>query len=1113
MTTHAPFRPSLLAALLTLLFSLLNAQVSDLEAGFITPPDRAKPRTWLHAMSGNMSKEGMTKDLESIAAVGQGGVLLFNVANGIPYGDVPYGSDEHHHIIAHAAAECERLNLTFGVHNCDGWTSSGGPWITPEQSMKKIVWSDLVVDGGDIEVKLPQPTVHENYYGDLAVLAYPSSQDEITDASAPKPKITSSDKDFDPSGIVDGSDLDATDLRKRGDQNPWVMFDYGQEREIGAYEISYRGNSEHGLFEVSTDGKTFTKAGDLRKLNRIGKKRRFFNDTFDTIKARYFRFTFFKDTPIREIKLSLARPYHNYLGYSGLSTPGSYTDISAPRNTDEIINPDTLIDLTDSLDKDGVLRAKLPEGKWTILRFGYTSTGATNWPASKWGVGLECDKFSRPAFKIHFDAFSKIVIDNTKKVAPNAMQYLEIDSYEMGGQNWTDGFFDIFKNRKGYQLKKFLPLFAGRIVKSPEAVAGVAYDLNEVYCDLMTENYFKYCTELCHENGIQSYVEPYGSGPVSPLDISEHIDLPMTEFWMGRKNQKRLTGTIHGAHIYGKNIISAEAFTARPEVNWKNHPAMAKTWGDMSWVAGVNEFMFHRFVHQANTHLEPGLTMGFWGSHFDRTQTWWMNAGKEWFSYHARGSHLLRHGYHAADVLVFSGDIPHKDGFKRKDLSYDLPLGLNFDCTNARALRDRFTIKNQALVLPEGNAYRYLILEKSQIFTLPTLRRIKEIIDAGIPVIGKKPKRLAGYAVTAEQNAEFNKLCDEIWSQPNCHLKYDFSQVRPDFEVTDLKKGFIHRKNDDASIYFFYNETEDPVTYECNFRITGHLPELWNATTGEITKLARFKAEEDSTRVWLDLEGLESAFVVFREEAKDIPSITKVEGEHDISLKSPGVLEILTDTKENSSLTWSDGSISEIPASPLPAELDLSKDWTVEFLARHHFASKESFPELTDWKDHAKDDIKYYSGTAIYEKSFELPEVPKSGIRYILDLGSVDIVAEVSVNGQDSEVLWIKPFEIDITDHLKVGTNHLKIKLTNQWSNRLIGDENYPNQTDYKGASYNPKPDQLMPRWYVDNQPLPAGPRVTFDAGRFYKKGDELQPSGLKGPVKLKSKRILTIRK
>lgn len=1083
----------------------------NLEEEFKNPPKSAKPRTWMHAMSGNMSKLGMTKDLEALSAAGQGGILLFNIANGIPYGNVAYNSDKHHEILAHAAKECERLDLSFGVHNCDGWTSSGGPWIKPEESMKMVVWSETIVDGGEkAQYNLPQPTTHEGFFKDIAVIAYPAFNSEIIDATH-TPIITSSDKNFDTKLVTDTWNAAASTLKKVNNDKPWIVFDYGMQHEISSLYLSYFGEGKTGKLEISSDGKHFTHAQTLKNPTRIGKKKRIFNQQFKAIKAQYFRITFEDDIKIREVKLTATKPYKNYLGYSGLGQPGGYTDIKSDSNLDNIIDKTSIINLSSYMAKDGTLKTKLPQGKWMVMRFGYTSTGTTNWPASKWGKGLECDKFSRPALKKHFNAFAQKVIDNSKIDAPNALQYIEIDSYEMGGQNWTENFQQMFLKEKGYDIIPFLPVFAGRFVESAETVSGIAYDINDMYTNLMTNNYFKYFTELCNENGLKSYIEPYGSGPVSPLDISEHIDLPMTEFWMNRTSQKRLTGTIDGAHIYGKNIISAEAFTSRPDLNWKNHPALAKVWGDMAWVAGVNEFMFHRFVHQANTHVKPGLTMGFWGSHFDRTQTWWMNAGVEWFKYIARGSHLLRQGYPVADILVFAGDFPHKDGFKRKKLKYKIPTSLNYDCTNPHALLNRFTIKDKTLVLPEGNAYKYLVLQDVSIVTLSTLRRLKEIVDAGIPIIGTKPNKLPGYNVSSTEINEFKQLRNYIWNNPNCYTDFDFNQIQADFKIEGQSKPFVHRKTGETDIYFFYNEKKSTVHYECVFNINNKIPELWNANTGEITKLANFKTEGQNTRLWVTLKPEESAFIVFRETARNLKSVVGLNADNQFYFTKDNNLLVEFINKDAATVTFSDGSSKEIKKPTSEKPINLSENWNVQFLKEHGYAAQAKFTTLLDWKDSKKDDVKYYSGTAIYTKSFKMKRL-KKGKKYLLDLGEVDIVADVILNGKNVAVLWMPPFEVDITKFLKKGNNKLEIKVTNQWANRLIGDENYPKQYGgYQKSGYIPSNNSQMPDWYVNNEPMPSGPRTTFSSWDFYKKGDALLPSGLKGPVRIKSKNIISI--
>ena len=363
---------------------------SDLEKNFKDPPSSSKPRTWMHAMSGNMSKEGMTKDLESISEAGIGGVLLFNVTQGIPNGPVKYNSDLHHDIIKHAATECERLGLSFGVHNCDGWSSSGGPWITPEQSMKMVVWSEIMVEGGqNLEVELPQPTRREGFYRDIAVLAYPSMKSEMEDFSA-TPLITASDDDFDVS-LVSDLRIDAqSTLRKTEGKEAWIQYDYRKPHTIRSLHMVFEDRNGEASLQTSDDGKNFrTIKKDMYKV-RTGKGEWGIADHFEPMTARYFRLVLNQTMSIREARLMSTFTLQNFLGRSSLARTedARLEPIGSPEES-MVIRKEDVIDLTGKMNSEGVLSTGLPEGNWTVMRFGYSSTGAFNHPASDAGRGLE----------------------------------------------------------------------------------------------------------------------------------------------------------------------------------------------------------------------------------------------------------------------------------------------------------------------------------------------------------------------------------------------------------------------------------------------------------------------------------------------------------------------------------------------------------------------------------------------------------------------------------------------------------------------------------------------------------------------------------------------------
>jgi alpha-L-rhamnosidase/Glycosyl hydrolases family 2, sugar binding domain len=1053
------------------------------ETEFKNPSNQYRPRTWMHAMSANMSKEGLTKDLESMKAVGIGGLLLFNITQGIPNGRIVYNSTEHHAMITHAAKEAERLGLSFGVHNCDGWSSSGGPWVTPDMSMKMLVFTEQVVKGGGkTTIQLAKPTVRAGLYRDVAVLAYPSLPSEISDVDN-APTVTASDKNFE-TAVVNDQNLELeSSLKPAPKEKAWIQFEYGKPHTVRSFFALH--NSRNAVFElaISDDGINFSEPAVLKKV-RTGKGEWGQSLHFTPKTARFFRIYANETAKIKELKLSATLAPNNLLGRIGMDRAelNDLDPIGTP-TPDMVIDKNNIADLTNQFNtQHSTLETDLPAGNWTILRFGYTSTSAFNHPASSEGRGLEVDKFSRTAFKIHYDAFVKKVIDNSKKVAPNALQYIEIDSYEMGGQTWTDGLDHLFKAAKGYDLRAFLPLFAGRFVESADASEAVLADFRDLTCQLMTDNYFGYFQELCHLDGLKTYIEPYGFGPVNDLEVGGKADMPMGEFWMNR-NLTQVQSAISAGHIYGKNVISAESFTTEPSFNWKGHPALAKISGDKAWAAGINEFMFHRFAHQANSNVEPGMTMNRWGFHFDRTQTWWYNAGAAWFSYIARGSYLLRQGVPVADLLVFVGDVAPNSGVKENEFKPRLPDGLRFDVVNAEVLHKRILVKNGQMVLPEGTTYKVLVLKNSEKIKLQTLKRLHELAEQGVAIVGDKPVGLLGYNISASDKKAFEQLTAAIWSKPNVQAGFDWPtivekhQIEADFAIEGRNDiNFMHRKMPDSDLYFFYNPDSVARIFKVKFRVTGKMPALWNAMDGSVTKLSTFTQNGSYSEGTILLNAEASAFVVFSK---------------------------------------NDGSLAAVKGNALEQvnSLPISGNWTVQFNEKQGYGGTVALPNLMDWKDHPLDSIRYFSGTAMYKKTFSLPKNHvRANHRLLLDLGKVNIVATVKLNGKNLGVSWMPPFELDITEAAKAGENQLEIEVTNQWSNRLIGEERFP-ATD--GYQYGNDPfsvnhaDFKMPEWYVNNEPQPKGQRTTFTTADFYKATDELMPSGLLGPVQVKVLKVV----
>lgn len=1095
-----------------LIFLGCNSKGIDqsLEANFKNPPASCKPLTWMHAVSGNMTKAGLTKDLEAIAEVGLGGVLLFNVSHHVPAGDIVYNSAGHHEMLKHAAKECDRLDLTFGFHNCDGWSSSGGPWITPENSMKMVVWSETVVDGGSIKTRLSQPASRRDFYKDIAVVAYPSLSSEIVDFEA-KPRVISSDKNVDISKMIDSNPISEAII---SGENPWIQFDYGKLHTVQSFFMNVEDRWASAELWTSSDGVNFTFARDLYKQKTVHGHLDF-SDSFDPITARYFRIKLNRVTTIREVSLKSTFTIGKLLARTGINRIDDYklTDIGIP-DPKMHIHSNEIIDLSRQMDASGNLTATLPQGKYTILRFGYTTNGLENSPSSIEGRGLECDKFSKKALKSHYDAFISTAIYNLR--GTKSMQYMEIDSYEMGMQNWTDQLDSIFKAEKDYDLTKFLPLFAGRFMDNAETSEAVLGDFREVTCDLLTENYYGYFTELCHKDGLQTYFEPYGDGLINELDVAAKADINMGEFWLERE-VRMMNAAVSGSRIYGKNLISAESFTSIPKLNWKGHPAAVKLKGDSAWTDGVNQFMLHRFAHQANTHVAPGMTLGFWGFHFDRTNTWWYNGGAEWFKYMARGSYLLRQGNPVSDLLVFIGEGAPNAPFYRDDFEPNIPAETNFDCINADALINRIKVKNDRLVLPEGIEYKILVLKNCEKLSLRALEKIHEIALAGIPIAGLTTIEPKGYKTSKALMEQFAQLLSEIKNQAKIYAHYNWPTIfKANNLVTDLDiigrddMGYTHRKMADTDIYFFYNRENKAQLFECKFRVEGKIPELWNPVNGEVTKLGQFNRDNTRTTAWIKLEAEESVFVVFRESSKGVQTVSLEQNNYsnaEYVLNNSNQLVLNSSQKGTFSALMNNGEKSEIIIDHIDEPTSISGSWEVEFQKENGYEAIHTLSALSDWKNHTNDDIKYYSGTAIYRKSFNFLKSDKAHqTQYFLDLGKVHVIAQVTLNGKDLGVYWMPPFHIDISDALLDGENKMEVHITNQWTNRLIGDERFTATDGYKNTN------ERMPDWYVNNEHLPAGERSTFCTYPFYKKHSKLISAGLVGPVTIYEQRQITLK-
>ena len=851
-----------------------TAYALTLEEGFKTPPNSAKPHTWYHMMNGNVSKKGITCDFEALAKAGIGGVQMFDAGCAIPPGKLDFNSPAWFDMFLHAAKEARRLGLEICIPNCSGWSSSGGPWNMPSNGMKRVVYTETPVKGPlAFKGKLPRTDKDNGFYEDIAVLAFPTppadlaTYKDVKASIAGKSATLSSSKPFTVQGV--------------------------------SYRLSYPGtwSAAAGVtVEVSDDGKKFTQlekfTAQLAQSGVCDHSLRY-RPFVKPVTARAIRMSFATSHPI---KIAEVKP-ESKLRISDIKAKtfdirSRVTRDKAQASADQVVRMDKTLDLTSRLAADGTLAWDVPAGDWTIMRVGYICNGRCNHPASDHGRGLEVDKLSASAMDYHFDQYVARLCKHLGPLAGNVesgFNNILVDSYEVASQNWTQGFARTFEKRTGYSPIPWLPVFTGRVVGSMDESERFLEDFRRVVADLFAENYAGRLAELCHKHGLMLSIEPYGNAPCDNLQYGQDVDIPMAEFWSSAGNGDHGTATGNSkfaaylAHVWGRRYAATESFTASPEAGgrWQTTPFAIKAQGDRVFAQGINRIIYHRFTHQpwpGNKYL-PGMTMGRWGMHLDRTQTWWPLAG-DWFRYQARCQWMLQEGKFVADALFFCGEqAPNQggntDGAGASDMK--LPPGYDWDICATKAV-EMLKVENGRVVAPGGVSYALLILPPQETMSEKMLSTIERLLDDGAKICClTRPTRvpgLAGYPLASER---LRARAEKVWAKgvmtcrPAEALR--LLGIAPDFTSSenDPKKGavYIHRRNAAADWYFVALNNDKSKSFEASFRMSGRQPEIWNAEKGTICDAPQWREENGRTVVTLDFAPSGSAFVMFRRPAAD----------------------------------------------------------------------------------------------------------------------------------------------------------------------------------------------------------------------------------------------------
>lgn len=1018
---------------------------------FQSAPDSIQTSVYWYWLSGNVSKEGVIKDLEAMKKVGINRAFIGDIGlNDVPYGKIKFMSDEWWEIMHVALKTATRLNIKIGLFNGPGWSQAGGPWVKPEHAMRYLTSSQQMVKGPALfNQQLVKPNKN---FQDVKLLAYPVPADFYSDMSAVKPKISSAQGIDSLGNLMDKNE--ATAIRfKRGQEfsidfkTPALFTLRSLNLSILHRAVYFEGELQIKKGDTYTNVKHFIVDRRAPALNFGFLPWATSAVAIPEVTGTDFRIVITKiseDGGISELKLSSTPVVDGYMEKT-LAKAWQTEDLiwdayvwgpQKKEPSDYVIDPAKVVDLSGKMTADGTLNWKVPAGNWIIERTGMTTTNTQNVPATPEATGLETDKMSKAHIATHFDAYVGQVLKRIPAADRKTLSVVVADSYETGSQNWTDSLLQEFKTKYHYDATPFIPVLQGKVVGDALRSDRFLWDLRRLIADDAAFKYVGGLTEVSHKHGLTTWLENYGyfGFPGEFLQYGGQADEIAGEFWLdGRLGTVENRAASSAAHIYGKTKVSAESWTSAGAA-WRSHPASLKARGDRFFTDGINNTLLHVFIHQPEENPKPGISAWF-GTEFNRGNTWFYEMDG-FLSYVKRCNMMLQQGQYVADAAYFIGeDAPKLMGITDPQL----PAGYSFDYINADIIKGRLTVKDGRLYLPNGINYGILVLPKINTMRPELLKKIKELVNSGAVILGPKPERSPSLENYPNADLEVKSIADELWGKrgapTNSINKYGKGMVIsgltmqealntlnliPDFK-TDKNDGtlFIHRKLTDGSVYFVSNQKNESIDIQATFRTAGKKPELWDPVTGKVRLLPDFSQTKNTTTIPLRLAANESAFVVFR----------------------------------------NDGTTDEPGKSNYPvAESTLAVDqpWVVTFDAKLGGPLKpQLFNELKDWSKDSNDSIKYYSGTAVYKNSFSVKQVSK-GISYILDLGSAKNIAKIKLNGVEIGAAWTAPYQLDISKAIKPGKNTLEIKVVNNWVNRLLGDAALPAEKRQTSALFGP---------------------------------------------------------
>ena len=1099
------------AAVFLALAGLAVATRADpLADGFADPPASARPRVWWHWMDGNITRDGIAKDLDWMKRVGLGGVQTFDVALHTPQivdHRLVYMSPEWQDAFRFAVSRADALGLEFAIASSPGWSETGGPWVTPADAMKKLVWATTrVVGGRPFDGPLAAPPVvtgpfqtieyHDvisgsggalpTFYADIAVLAYPVAP--AVAAAVPIVR-TGTGMALDAAALADNSLTTGVDLPRGTAQQPAMLtLTYDRPQTIRSATLFIAaalppfGDPAYTPVLEAQTGTTWRKVAELPLADVPT------TVAFAPVTATEFRVvigpytgprrpglgapaagaevpdlfaTGPADAPLRvtDLRLSDEAKIDRFEAKAGFTMARDYDALATSAPDVAGIAPETVVDLTGRMRPGGTLDWTPPPGEWRVLRLGSALTGTTNHPAPREATGLEVDKYDGDAVRRYLATYLSRyeTIVGRGMTGVHGINALLTDSTEVGASNWTPEFVEQFRRLRGYDATPWLPALTGTVVGSRVRSDAFLADFRRTLADLHASEHYGTVAAVAHEHGLEVYGEALeDQRPTLGDDMAmrSHTDVPMAAMWTyARGDVPRPTlladtkGAASVAHLYGQNLAAAESMTSAL-APWAFAPSDLKRIIDLEFVQGINRPVIHTSVHQPSDDKVPGLSLLIFGQYFNRHETW-AEMARPWIDYIARSSFLLQQGANVADVAYFYGEEGPLTALFGQAPVADAPVAYAYDFVNRDALLGLLSVDHGDLVAPSGARYRLLYLGGATAkMSVAVLRRLATLAEAGATIVGTAP---TGGVGLGDDPAAFAALVARLWSGAPV-TRVDAGRVIAGHDVEGALRSI------GASPDFTYDGAARGDVLFLHRRLTdGDIYFLTNRQNRAISIDARFRVADRVPELWRATTG--RAEPVSYRSADGITSVP-------LHLLAEDALFIVL----RRAVTEPTATIAAARAVPVAT---ITGPWAVTFQPGRGAPPAVTMPVLTPLQTSVDRGVRYFSGVATYTTDFDLPLSIQPGAPLRLDLGTVGDIAEVSVNGVPVGTAWTAPFEIDVGRAVHAGRNRLKVHVADLWVNRLIGDRQ------------------------------PGGAPIAFTAGPTYRSDAPLRPSGLIGPVVL----------